>query len=115
MKVIVRGRGVALPAALREQVEAKVGKVTRFLPKVREARVVLAVEKYRHLADVTLLAKHRTFHCSEVTHDLLSAVDLAMDKLEHQVRRIKDRIRHPKPRPLPKRRLRAPSQKEAQM
>jgi putative sigma-54 modulation protein len=103
MKVIVRGRGLSVTAPIRAHVEAKVGKVTRFLPKLREARVVLVVEKYRHLAEVTLLAKQRTFRCAEATHDIFSAVDLAVDKLEHQVRRTKDRIRHPKPRTSPKR------------
>ncbi len=104
MKVIVRGRGLSVTAPIREHVEAKVGKVTKFLPKLREARVVLTVEKYRHMAEVTLLAKQRTFRCMEATHDVFSAVDLAVDKLEHQVRRTKDRTRHPKPRTSPKRR-----------
>lgn len=113
MKVIVRGRGLVVTAPIREHVETKVGKVTKFLPKLRGARVVLTVEKYRHMAEVTLLAKHRTFHCAEATHDVFSAVDLAVDKLEHQVRRVKDRIRHPKPRTSPKRQLQKRGEEEA--
>lgn len=108
MKVIVRGRGLSVPVPIRARVEAKVGKVTQLLSKLREARVVLVVEKYRRLAEVTLLAKHHVVHCAEATHDLRSAVDLALSKLEHQVRRIKDRTHDPKPRASLKRGLRGP-------
>jgi putative sigma-54 modulation protein len=113
MKVIVRGRGLSLTAPVRSHVEAKVGKVTKFLPKLREARVVLSVEKYRHMAEVTLLGKQRTFHCAKATHDVFSAVDLAVEKLERQVRRTKDRIRHPKPRISRRRQAASPEGAEA--
>lgn len=98
MRFIISGRGVSVGPALRARIEQKVGKLARILPKILEARVVLSAEKYRRTADLTLLAKRKTFRSEETAQDLPSALDLAVDALERQVRRTKDRLRQRKPR-----------------
>ena len=98
MRFIISGRGVSVGPALRARIEQKVGKLARILPKILEARVVLSVEKYRRTAELTLLAKRRTFRSEETAQNLPSALDLAVDALERQVRRTKDRLRQRKPR-----------------
>ena len=99
MHVHISGRGVTLTPALRRRVEAKVAKVERFLPKITETRVVLGLERHRHLAEVTLQAKGATLHAEAAAADLHAAVDLAVEHLAEQARRRKDRIRARKPRP----------------
>lgn len=98
MDVHISGRGVVLSPTLRRRVEAKVAKVNRFLPKIVEARAVLARERHRHLAEVTLTAKGATLHAEAAADDFHAAVDLAVAHLEQQARRRKDRIRARKPR-----------------
>ncbi len=88
-----------LSPALRRRVEAKLARVSRFLAKVTEARVVLALERYRHLAEVTLQAKQATLHAEAAAADFQTAVDLALGHLQEQVRRRKERLRARKPRP----------------
>ena len=102
MDIHVSGRGVDVPASLRRRVETKLNKVARFLPKIVEARVVLNQEKHRHLAEVTLQAKRSTLRVVEEATDFRTAMDLALDKLERQVRRRKDRIHRRKSRGSPK-------------
>jgi putative sigma-54 modulation protein len=111
MEIHINGRGVEVSPVLRRRVETRVGKVARLLPKITEVRVVLEVERYRHLAEVTLQAKGATLHAEGVGGDFLAAIDLAMVNLEAQARRRKDRIRARKPRPsrrLPGARRRPP-------
>jgi putative sigma-54 modulation protein len=79
-------------------VEARLAKVERVLPKTTEARVVLGLERHRHLAEVTLQAKGATLHAEAAAADFHTAVDLALEHLEQQARRRKDRIRARKPR-----------------
>jgi len=105
MDIHISGRGVDVPAPLRRRVETKLNKVARFLPKIVEARVVLNQEKYRHLAEVTLQAKRSTLRVEEEATDFRTAMDLALDKLERQVRRRKGRIHRRNPRVPPKQRL----------
>jgi len=92
MQFIISGRGVTVGPALRARVERKVGKLTRILPKILEARVVLSAEKYRRTAELTLLATRRTFRSEETADDLSSAIDRAVEALERQVRRTKERL-----------------------
>ncbi|HEV8674157.1 MAG TPA: ribosome-associated translation inhibitor RaiA [Methylomirabilota bacterium] len=98
MQIHISGHGVGLSPAIRRRVESKLGKVARFLPKITETRVVLGRERHRHLAEVTLSAKGATLHAEAAAGDFHAAVDLAIEHLEQQVRRRKDRIRARKPR-----------------
>jgi ribosome hibernation promoting factor len=99
MDVHLSGRGVAIPQALRRRIETKVAKVTRFLPKIADARVVLSRERHRHVAEVTLLAQGAPLHAEADGAGFYAAVDLAVSHLQEQVRRRKERIRARKPRP----------------
>jgi putative sigma-54 modulation protein len=80
-------------------VEAKVAKVGRLLPKATEARVVLALERHRHLVQVTLQAKGATLHAEAAGPDFQAGLDRALEALVEQARRRKERLRTRKPRP----------------
>ncbi len=81
MRFIISGRNVALTTAFRATIERKVGKLSRILPKIIEAKIILSAEKYRRTAELTLLAKGKIFHSEETAGDLGTAVDLAVDAL----------------------------------
>ncbi|MBI4589371.1 MAG: ribosome-associated translation inhibitor RaiA [Candidatus Rokubacteria bacterium] len=103
MRFIVSGHGVVITPAFRAIVERKVGKLSRILPKILEAKIMLSAEKYRRTAELTLLAKRRIFRSEETAPDLAAAVDLAVDALARQVRQAKGRIIQRKPRVSPRR------------
>ena len=97
------GRGVGVSPELQRRIEAKIAKMRRLFPKLVEARVVLATERYRRLAEVTLRAKRATFHVEGVAPDFHAAVDQALASLSAQIRRRKERVtakksRAPRPR-----------------
>ena len=98
MRVIISGRGVVITPAFKARVDQKMQKLSRILPKIHEAKVVLSAEKYRRTAEVTLLGQGRAFHSEETAPEMTAAVDLAVDALARQVRRTKDRLRQKKPR-----------------
>ena len=100
MVLHLTGRGVSVSPALRRRIEAKIAKMQRVFPKLIEARVVLATERYRHLAEVTFRAKGATFHVEGVASDFHAALDEALASLTAQIRRKKERVTgHKKPRP----------------
>jgi ribosome hibernation promoting factor len=87
MQVLVTFRHMEATDALRQYAEAKVERVYKYLRRPIEAHVVLAVNKRRHMAEITLSGKHLTVNATEETGDLYSAIDLAMDKLERQIQK----------------------------
>jgi len=96
MQVLVTFRHVAPSGALREYAEEKVLKVQKYVRRVSEAHVIFCVDKRRHIAEVTLNAAHHTFTATEETTDLYAAIDLAMDKIERQVKKIAAKVKNRK-------------------
>ena len=93
MRISVTFRHVEPTAALRTYAEEKLGRVKKYLRRPVDAHVILSVSKERHVAEITLKADHVTMFAAEETHDLYSAIDLALDKLEHQAQKLKAKRR----------------------
>lgn len=92
MQITVTFRHVDPTPALRSYAEEKLTRMTRkYLRRPIDAHVILAVAKQRHVAEITLQADHVSMFAKETTHDLYSAIDLAMEKIEHQAQKLKAR------------------------
>jgi putative sigma-54 modulation protein len=87
MQVMVTFRHVDPTDGLRQYAEEKVQRVHKFLRRPIEAHVILSVEKQRHIAEVQVTANHLNINATEETGDLYSAIDLAMNKIERQVKK----------------------------
>ncbi len=87
MQVMVTFRHVEPTEGLRQHAEDKVQRVHKYLRRPIEAHVTLSVEKQRHIAEVQLTANHLNVTATEETDDLYSAIDLAMTKIERQVKK----------------------------
>jgi putative sigma-54 modulation protein len=96
MRITVTFRHVDPTPALRTYAEEKLERVKKYLRRPIDAHVILSVAKERHVAEVTLKADHVTMFAAEETHDLYSAIDLALDKLEHQAQKLKAKRRRHK-------------------
>jgi len=88
MQVLVTFRHVAPSGALRDYAEEKLQRIQKYVRKANEAHVILTVDKRRHIAEVTLNAARHTFTATEETSDLYAAIDLSIDKLERQVKKL---------------------------
>jgi ribosome hibernation promoting factor len=92
MQITVTFRHVDPTPALRSYAEDKVTRMSRkYLRRPIDAHVILGVSKERHVAEITLQADHVSMFAKETTHDLYSAIDLAVEKLEHQAQKLKAR------------------------
>ncbi len=92
MQITVTFRHVDSTPALRTYAEDKVTHMSRkYLRRPIDAHVILSVAKQRHVAEITLQADHVSMFAKETTHDLYSAIDLAVEKLEHQAQKLKAR------------------------
>ncbi len=94
MDITVTFRHVEPSESLRTYAEEKLSKINKYVDFPIEAHVVLAVEKFRHIADVTLSLNGTRIKGAEETEDLYSAIDQVMDKIEMQVKRNRSKIRN---------------------
>ena len=89
MEVTVTFRHVRPTPALRTYAEEKIGKLSKFLRRPTEAHVILSIEdKKSHRAEITLNVNGKSLFSQEKTGDLYSAIDLALDKIERQVKKL---------------------------
>jgi putative sigma-54 modulation protein len=93
MEITVTFRHVEPTAELRSYVEEKVYKIKKYFDSPLDAHIVLEIEKFRHIADVTLSIDGNKVKAVEQTGDMYSSVDKVMDKIEQQLRRMLSRKR----------------------
>jgi putative sigma-54 modulation protein len=93
VQVSVTFRHVDPTDPLRHYATEKVTRVaSKYLRNALDAHVILSVTKHQHQAEINIHASHFDISAQESTGDLYSAIDLAVDKVEAQLRRHKDRI-----------------------
>jgi len=80
--------------SLRTYAEDKISKINKYLDFPIEAHIVLTIEKFRHIADVTLNLNGTKIKGVEETEDMYSAIDQVMDKIEKQVKKYLSKIRN---------------------
>jgi len=96
MQISVTFRQIEPSEALKNYVTDRLGKFNRYLEEPVEAHVVLGLEKFRHLADVTIDNNGRVFKGKEENNDMYAAIDLVMDKIAMQLKKFRDKQRGPK-------------------
>jgi putative sigma-54 modulation protein len=92
MNTNVSFRHMEASPALRDYAEGKLERIVdKYVHGKVDASIVMSVEKFRHIANFTLKIKDLTVKGEESSQDMYSSIDLALDKIEKQLRRHKDR------------------------
>jgi putative sigma-54 modulation protein len=79
---------------LRDYAKEKVERVNKYLDRAGDAHVVFSVERHLHQADITITSGRFVLRGHEKSEDMYASIDLAMDKIERQLRRYKERLKH---------------------
>jgi putative sigma-54 modulation protein len=69
----------------------RIEKLERFARDILEAHLIVTGEGYRHNAEITLRLKGHEFVSKEQSNEVRAAIDLAADRLEKQLRRLKEK------------------------
>lgn len=97
MDITVSARHTDVSAALREAVEEKIGRLTRFLEGMDRAEVHFTEERNPRIADkevceVTLEGHGHHVRCKAAAADGFAAIDAAVAKLEQQLHKLKTKV-----------------------
>ena len=93
MQISVTFRQLEPSDALKNYVTERLRKFKRYLEGPQDAHVVLGLEKFRHLADVTINSNGRIIKGREENTDMYAAIDLVMDKIDQQLRKMREKMR----------------------
>lgn len=81
---------------IKEYAREKVERVNKYLDRASEAHVVYTLERHNHICDITIHAGAFSMRGREKSEDMYASVDLAMDKIERQLKRYKEKLKHHK-------------------
>jgi len=91
MNVEYTGRHYEVTSAIRKEVETGLTKIRKILGDKFETKVILAVEKHRHKAEITIRPRNGPLVGLAQAKDMIIAVNEAIDHLEKQAVKYKTR------------------------
>ncbi len=93
MKLNVTGRKIEVTDGIRDHLKDKISKTIIILDETADIHITLSVEKHRHLAEIILKTKGMTLHSHEETKDMYISIDKALEKMENQLRKHRDKAK----------------------
>jgi len=93
MKLTVTGRNIEITDGIRNHLNDKIDKTIADLGEAADVHVALSVEKHRHFAEVTVKTEGFTLHSQDETEDLYTSMDKALEKMEKQIRKNKEKAK----------------------
>lgn len=92
MQFIISKKNANVSDKVIEKAKKKIGKFDKFFRPETEAHLTFSIEKERCIFEVTIYAKGTIIRAEESTDDMYASIDLAVEKLERQIRKHKTRL-----------------------
>ena len=92
MQITITGRHVELQDDLRQYATEKIERLKKYSPNIIKVRAVLGRNRGAYHAEVILRAEHHRFFGEEMLSDPRASIDSALDKVERQLRRFKEKV-----------------------
>ena len=100
MHIIISGRHVVIAESLREHMEDRFNRLTRFDDNVSRIEVTLSEEKKRCLAEANVsIRRGPGVHAGAQAGDFRTAVDQLYEKLSRQLKSRREKVRDHKSAP----------------
>ena len=93
MQIAVTFRHLEPNETMKDYVREKVEKLEKYLENPREVHVVLSSEKFRQIAEITVISDGMTLNSQGRDSDLYAAVDQMVDKIERQMRERRGKVK----------------------
>lgn len=98
MEIDISGRHFQVTEALKDYIAEKVKKLDKYSLKIESVHVILEVQKFHHVAEITLLGKNLRLTAKEESADMYAAFDNSFGNIQLQIRKHHDKIKDHKAR-----------------
>lgn len=86
------GRHVLVTESMKDYAFEKLAKLERFSPRLIDISVSMDIQKFIHRVDLVIQFNNFIIKSQGATDDMYASIDLAVDKLQNQIRKYKDKI-----------------------
>lgn len=87
----ITGRHLVVTPALRQHIENRFERLTRYEVKLSHLEVILGVSKLQHCAEVVCTMQGRRIQAKGSTREMYATIDQLVDRLGVQIRKHKER------------------------
>ena len=93
MEIQLTAKHLKVTPAINDYVHEKMEKAQKYFDHIVWGQAFLSVEKRAHNAEFVIHAPRQTFRALATAADLYSAIDLASDKVDAQLKKYKERLK----------------------
>ena len=91
MQITITARHFDLTNAIRDHIDGSCVKLERYFDHIMTANFILSLEKNGNKVELIVHAPKHNLKCEAVEKDMYLAIDNAVDKMEQQVKKMKDK------------------------
>ncbi len=92
MQITITARHFDLTNAIRDHVEEACEKLEKYFDHIINVHLTLSLEGSRNHVEMSLHASHFSLQSEAEDHDMYLAVDTVIDKMESQIKKLKDKV-----------------------
>ncbi len=97
MEIIIHGRHLDATEAIKNYINKKASKLTKYSSKINKIQFTLKIEGQKNNVVEAICSAAKATLVAEVTDaDMYAAIDLVIDKLEKQIIKQKEKLKQPR-------------------
>ena len=96
MQIQITAKNINITEAIRNYTNKKLSKLDKYLNKPLDINVLLEVQKNVHLVEILARGSGVILKGRESSEDLYASIDLAMDKIDRQLIKYKEKLKNKK-------------------
>ena len=91
MQITITARHFNLTDALRDHIEKETSKIEKYFDHIIDSHFILTLEDNRNNVEMIVNIPKKTFKSQVVDQDMYVAIDKVIDKMERQVKKLKEK------------------------
>jgi putative sigma-54 modulation protein len=93
MSIDITGRHIEITEPIRKFTTDRLDRLRGCIDAIQEVHCILTVEKHqRHIAELNIKTRRDFYHAEEVSTDMYTSIAAAVDKVEKQILKDKERL-----------------------
>lgn len=101
MRIEITSKSLDLTDSMRDHVEKRLAKLNKYFDGILDCHVIVRVERFIHRVELTVHGQGFDLFSEGGSEDIYAAFDSAAEKMERQVRKLKEKIRQKRGRKAP--------------
>jgi putative sigma-54 modulation protein len=93
MNIAITTRGYKAPDRLKSYIAEKLKRLERFTERIMNIEVILSYENLDQVVEFQLRLNNKKIIIKEKSDDVFKSIDLAVDSLERQVAKVKEKFK----------------------